>query len=50
MLWSGICYSDYICKLLVDYEENEDKSGVVQSNFEEDSDDVMKKMKSNHRH
>ena len=46
MLWSGICYSDDTCELLVNYEENEDKSGVVQSDFEEDSDDVMKEMKT----
>eukprot|EP00794_Sanderia_malayensis_P014386 gene14386-biopygen11490 len=41
VVWSGICYPDDVCELLVNYEENEDRSDVVHSDFEEDSDDVM---------
>ena len=37
-----------IRELLVNYEENENRKNVVQSDFKEDSDDVMKKMKTNH--
>ncbi len=50
MIWSGICYPDDICKLLVllIVKRNEDRNDVVQSDFEEDSDDVMKKMNTNH--
>ncbi len=46
--WSRICYPDYICKSLFNYEENEDRNDVMQSDFEEDSGDVMKRMKTNH--
>ncbi len=33
--------------LLVIYEENEERKGVLQSDFEENYDDVTKKMKTN---
>ncbi len=39
---------DDILELLVIHEENQNRNDAVQSDFEEDSDDVMKKMKTNH--
>ena len=34
VIWSGIRYPDDTFELLANYEENEDKIGVVQSDFE----------------
>ena len=48
VIWSEIRYPDDTWKLLVNYNGNEDRNDVLQSDFKEDSDDVMKKMKTNH--
>ncbi len=48
MIWSEIRYSDDICEILLNYGENGNRNYVAQSEFKEDSDDVMKKMKTNH--
>ncbi len=48
MICSGILYPDDIRKLHVIYEANEDRNDMVQSDIEEDSGDVTKKMKTNH--
>ncbi len=48
MILRGVRYRDDICKLLVGYEETENRNDVVQSDFEVDSCDVMNKMKTNH--
>ncbi len=42
VIQSGIRYPE------VNYDENEDRNDVTESEFEEYSDDVMKKMKTNH--